>query len=172
MRWLRVALIAVGVAFGILGVIFLIPELPRQKDVVTFGLWFLAPPILSDAVLMPAVAVLGWVSGRVLPTWLRLPVLVALVVSAAMIAVGLPFVGRPGLRPDNPSLLDRNYFAGLLIYLAIIWVVALGWAAVRWFQNRSETGHSAAETSGAAVSGSADSPAADAPATGSGPALA
>lgn len=157
MRWLRVVLIVLGVGFGVLGVIFLIPALPHQKDVVTFGLWFLAPPILSDALLMPAVAVVGWVSGRVLPGWLRLPVVVALVVSAAMTAVGLPFLGRPGLRPDNPSLLDRNYVAGLLVYLAIIWIAALGWAAVRWARSRSGTDESTAadsDATGSAVTGS------------------
>jgi hypothetical protein len=39
--------------------------------------------------------------------------------------VAWPFVRGYGRQPGNPSLLPRNYAAGLAAYLAAIWTVAL-----------------------------------------------
>jgi hypothetical protein len=39
--------------------------------------------------------------------------------------VAFPFLTGLGRRPDNPSLLDRNYWAGSLALVAIIWGVPL-----------------------------------------------
>lgn len=137
MRLTRILLILAGIALGVLGVLSLVPALPRREDLVTFAVWFLGPPVLSDAVLMPAVAVIGWATARFLPAWLRTPALTAVLLSAALIAVGLPFFGRPGLRPDNPSLLDRNYLGGTLAYLALVWLATAGWALLRRRRSRS-----------------------------------
>ncbi|MBT0566371.1 hypothetical protein [Williamsia sp. CHRR-6] len=131
MMWIRgaLALLAAGLAW--VGVSALLDALPRRADVITFGLWFLVPPVLSDLVLMPTVAVVGWVLHRFAAPWLRTPLIVALVGSAALIAVAAPFLTRPGLRPDNPTLLDRNYPLGVAVTVAVIWASAGVWALVR-----------------------------------------
>ena len=45
--------------------------------------------------------------------------------SAVLAVVAWPFVRGYGRQPGNPSLLPRNYAAGLVVYLAAIWTVAL-----------------------------------------------
>lgn len=126
----RAVLIAFGVGLGIVGLINLIGTLSRTVDWISFAEFFLLPPILSDALIMPAVAVVGWLILR-LPHPARGPAVVGLVISLALLAVGGPFLGRPGLRADNPTLLNRDYPTGVAIYLAILWIGMLGWWLVR-----------------------------------------
>ncbi len=39
--------------------------------------------------------------------------------------VAVPFLTGLGRRPDNPSLLDRNYWAGYLALVAAVWGLPL-----------------------------------------------
>lgn len=128
---IRAVLILFGLVAVLVGAQALIPAVPRSSDKVTFLAWFLAPAVLSDALLMPLAAVLGWTAARWLPLWLRTPAVAGVILSTAMFAIALPFLGRPGLRPDNPSLLDRNYALGFAALLAVIWAGMLGWALLR-----------------------------------------
>lgn len=128
---IRAILIFAGMAFGAGGIYALVPAVPRISDKITFVAWFFTPAVLSDAVLMPSIAVLGWAVGRWLPRWLRAPAVAGFVLSGGMLAIALPFLGRPGLRPDNPSLLDRNYLLGFVVLIAVIWAGVLGWALLR-----------------------------------------
>lgn len=128
---IRALLLLLGVVGAVIGVFDLVSAVPHPADKITFLAWFLTPAVLSDALLMPIAAVIGVAAGRLLPRWLRSPVVAGVVLSAAMFAIALPFLGRPGLRPDNPSLLNRNYPLGFLTVLAIIWAGVLGWALLR-----------------------------------------
>ena len=51
-----------------------------------------------------------------------MPVAAALVVLGATTLLAVPVLGRFGARPDNPTLLDRDYPAG---WLALAGVVVL-----------------------------------------------
>ncbi|WP_353650059.1 hypothetical protein ABLG96_03650 [Nakamurella sp. A5-74] len=126
----RIVLVAVGIGLGVIGLLELIDALAGPADWFSFGKWFLIPPILSDAVIMPAVAVVGWLVLR-LPFAARGPAVVGGVISVALLFVGAPFLTRPGLRLDNPTLLDRDYPTGFLVYLVILWAAMLGWWLVR-----------------------------------------
>lgn len=128
---LRGLLIGGGLAAVLVGALHLL-ERPRD-EIISAALWFLVPPVLSDLVVLPAVAVLGWATTTTLAPWVRLPVQVAGLLSGALLAVAVPFLQRPGLRPDNPTLLNRNYLAGFLIYVAVILVASAAWA---WRRNR------------------------------------
>ncbi|MDQ2845813.1 MAG: hypothetical protein M3Y77_05575 [Actinomycetota bacterium] len=128
---IRALLIFAGLAFGAIGLYALVPAVPRISDKITFVAWFFTPAVLSDAALMPTIAVLGWAAGRWLPLWLRVPAVAGAILSAASLAIALPFLSKPGLRPDNPSLLDRNYLLGFALILALIWVIMSGWALLR-----------------------------------------
>jgi hypothetical protein len=87
--------------------------------------WVLAGALVHDLLWLPIVAVVGLALSRA--TRGRLPRVIrwALVTSAVLAAVAWPFVRGYGRRPGNPSLLPRNYAAGLAVYLAAIWLVAL-----------------------------------------------
>lgn len=122
----RVAVALVGAALGLAGVLELVEALQGPGDWLSFARWFLIPAVVSDAVVMPAVAVVGWLVLR-LPHAARGPVVVGGVLSLSILAVAAPFLGRPGLRPDNPTLLDRDYPTGVAVYLVVIWIAVLGW---------------------------------------------
>ena len=124
-------LISGGLAAALVGVLHWL-ERPRE-EIISAAVWFLVPPVLSDLVLLPAIAVIGWVMTRTLAPWVRLPMQVAAVLSGALLAVAAPFLSRPGLRPDNPTLLNRNYLTGYLTYIAVIMALSATWA---WWRHR------------------------------------
>ena len=35
--------------------------------------------------------------------------------------LAIPVYGKPGMRPDNPTVLDRNYPLGLWVSIAVVW---------------------------------------------------
>lgn len=126
----RAALVVVGIGLAVVGLFELFDALGGPADWFSFGKWFLIPPIVSDAIVMPAVAVVGWLVLR-LPFSARGPAVVGGVISVALLAVAAPFLGRPGLRLDNPTLLDRDYPTGVAVYLVVLWVAMLGWWLIR-----------------------------------------
>jgi hypothetical protein len=46
---------------------------------------------------------------------------VAAFCSVVLVFLAIPVYGKPGMRPDNMTVLDRNYPLGLWISLAIVW---------------------------------------------------
>jgi len=126
---LRGTLVAAGLAALVFGAFNLLGQ--SLGDLISAAIWFTVPAVLSDLVLLPAIAAVGWLLTKKLSPWMRLPVQVALGMIGSLTALALPFLGKPGLRPDNPSLLDRNYPVGYGIYVAIILVAAGLWAARR-----------------------------------------
>lgn len=136
----RGALTAAGLAALVFGAFNLLGQ--PFGDLISAAIWFTVPAVLSDLVLLPAIAAVGWLLTKRLSPWIRLPVQVALGMIGSLTALALPFLGKPGLRPDNPSLLDRNYLVGYGIYVAIILVAAALWAARRWVTVGSTRGES------------------------------
>ena len=66
------------------------------------------------------VLVLVAVGGRLVPTGFRAPAVVGLVVLGTVTVVAIPVLGGMGERPDNPSLLNRNYTVGWLVLAALV----------------------------------------------------
>lgn len=86
--------------------------------------WWLGGPLIVDLMVVPIVVVVGVGVRRVVPAAWRRSVSAALALSFVLGLVALPFLTGLGRRTDNPSLLDRNYWAGYLALVAIIWGVA------------------------------------------------
>ncbi len=42
--------------------------------------------------------------------------------SVVLTLLAIPVYGKPGLRPDNPTVLDRDYVRGLWWSLAVVWL--------------------------------------------------
>lgn len=106
--------------------------LGRPGALVSVAIWFLVPVVLHDGLFAPAGITAGALGSRRLPSWLRTPVLGALLASAALVAVSasvIPVAAEK--RAANPSLLDRDYVTGLLVALAIVWGVAAAVALAR-----------------------------------------
>ncbi len=128
---LQLIMVAAGLVMIIAGAYLAVSQIGSFRELVSWGLWLLVPPLLSDLVLMPLAALAGWATWRHVPKPGRVPVLVAEFLSVVFLIVALPFLAGWGANADNPSLLDRNYVAGTAIYLTIIWAGAGAWTLLR-----------------------------------------
>jgi len=126
----RVVLGALGVALAAYGGFLL---LTRQdwSAVADTGVWLAAGVVLHDAVLTPLVLLTWAVLGRWLPPRYRGPAVVGLVVLGSLTLLSIPVLGRFGARPDNPTLLDRSYWAGWLLLAALTLVAVVAASLVR-----------------------------------------
>ncbi len=113
----------VGVAMGAFGALrFLQLDLP---DIVNAVLWLAAGVAIHDGVIAPLTIGVTVLATRVLPSRVRLRVTVALVVLVTVTVTAIPVLGRWGARPDNDTLLDRNYILGWLAFAAVVLLTTL-----------------------------------------------
>jgi hypothetical protein len=117
----RLLLGAAGIAMAVWGALLAI----QVPQIIEFGAWFLAGPILHDALLAPFVAAVGLV--------LKGPVKAGAVVSGILVLIAIPLLWQPHV-PVNPGLHDRDYLLGLAISLAVVWLVVLGLVGVKRFR--------------------------------------
>lgn len=94
----------------------------------------LGAAVVHDLLLAPVVVLAGWGVAKVVPVRARGPVQAALIVSAVVALFSVPFVRGYGKVAPNPSILPRNYGAGLAVILAAIWLTTAGAVAHRWWR--------------------------------------
>ena len=111
-------LVAVGYGASLL--------LERSEDLVHVAIWLGTGIVLHDAVIAPATSAVGVLARRILGGPLPGPVVAGAVVLATVTLAAVPVLGRFGARPDNPTLLDRDYTTGWLVVVAIVSTVVLG----------------------------------------------
>jgi hypothetical protein len=116
-----VALAALGVLAGLYGGSLL---LSRGHDLENVAVWLVGGVVVHDAVLSVLVIALAALAVRALPQPARFPAAVGFVVLGSVTLSAIPVLGRFGARPDNPTLLDRGYWAGWLV-LASLTLVAV-----------------------------------------------
>jgi len=92
-------------------------------NIVATATWLVGGVVLHDAVLAPLTIALTWLALRVLPTAVRARVAAAAVVVGTLTLVAVPVLGRPGAKPDNPTLLPRDYVQGWLLVVGLVVVV-------------------------------------------------
>jgi hypothetical protein len=127
----RVALGVAGAAAAAYGLYLLLGQpLDRAGNTV---LWAAGGVVAHDAVIAPIVVALGVLVVTRAPGWLRVPLVRLLVVLGPLTLVAVPVLGRFGARADNPTLLDRPYWAG---YLGIV-AVALALTAADALRRRA-----------------------------------
>ncbi|KMO72818.1 hypothetical protein [Mycolicibacterium chubuense] len=120
MKILRIALVVAGLAVGAYGAVLLLDQPPVV--LVRIAVWAAAAVILHDFVFAPLCAALGFAGRRLVPAAWRTPVAVAALCSVVLALLAIPVYDKPGARPDNLTVLDRDYVAGLWIALAVVWV--------------------------------------------------
>ena len=113
----RIALGALGVLAGVYGGWLV---LSRGHDLLNLVLWLAAGVVLHDGVLALVVLAVGTVAVRLLPRAARGPAVVGAVVLGTVTLVAVPVLGRFGARSDNPTLLDRDYTVGWLVFAALV----------------------------------------------------
>ena len=120
MTAVRVFLAVVGVGVGGYGALLL----SEQPPVILFRIlvWAAVAVVVHDLVFAPLCAAMGFAGRRLIPARWQSPVAVAGLCSAVLIVLAIPVYNTPGMRPDNPTVLDRNYPLGLAVALAVVWL--------------------------------------------------
>ncbi|CAM4219874.1 hypothetical protein KIPE111705_45565 [Kibdelosporangium persicum] len=123
----RLLLGAAGLVMIVWGALLAI----QVPQIVEFGAWFVAGPILHDFALAPVVGLVGLV--------LKGPVKTGAVVSGVLVLIAVPLVWQPQV-PVNPGLHDRNYWLDLAISIGVVWLVVLAAFLGRRMRRRAATG--------------------------------
>ncbi len=123
----RGVLLAAGVVVGAVGAWKLLQS--GLDNILAALRWLVGGLLAHDALLAPVTVVLVVLAARVLPWWMRAPAAAGLVVLGTVTVAAVPVLGRFGALADNPTLLDRNYTAGWLVFAAI---VVLAVAVTAW----------------------------------------
>ena len=115
----RIILVALGVVVGGYGAVLLWENPP--VIIMRILVWAVVGVVLHDLVFAPLCVALGFAGRRLVPGRWWPPVAVAALCSVVLVFLAIPVYRKPGLRPDNLTVLDRNYPLGLWISLAIVW---------------------------------------------------
>lgn len=102
-------------------------------NLVDTATWLVAGVVLHDAVLAPVTILTAVVTTRLLPAAWRAPVAAGAIVLGSVTLLAIPVLGRYGAKPDNPTLLDRDYLAG---WLAVAGLTCAGVAVAALMSTR------------------------------------
>lgn len=133
-RTLRWALVAMGVAIGGYGA-WQLWEFPTDA-LLRIAVWAAAGVIIHDFVFAPLTAALGYTSRRLIKGRWWPPVAVAAMCSITLVLLAIAVFDTPGAKPDNPSVLDRDYPLGLGVSLALVWASVPLWYAISALSRR------------------------------------
>lgn len=117
MRAVRVLLGLVGIGLAAFGVLRLLDL--GGENLRAAGTWLIGGVLLHDAVLAPATLLVWFVAVRALGRKPPGPVIVGVVVLASTTLVAVPVLGRRLARPDNATLLDRDYVTGWFVLVGL-----------------------------------------------------
>jgi hypothetical protein len=95
---------------------------PMTKDIYT---WFVGPPILDDAIVLPVAGLLSLTVARLAGTAWRWPLHFGIAATAVIVYLAITEAWRPYGFPPKPGLHDRDYVTGTLITLAVLWGVVV-----------------------------------------------
>ena len=104
------------VAFGLIGLL----SDPRAGSLSNWATFLIGGLVLHDGVFAPLVVVASLVAWWVLPRRARPVIVATAIVAGVVVLLSIPVLGRPGALPGNPSLLPRDYPAGLATALGVI----------------------------------------------------
>ena len=137
MAAIRVVLLGVGLVLAGWGMTLLWDNTPAV--LLRIAMWALIAVVLHDAVFAPLCVVIGWGGRRLLPATWWAPVAVAGLCTVVLLALAVPVFDKPGQRPDNATVLDRDYPLGLWISLTVVWAaVPIYLLAARWLPVRQD----------------------------------
>lgn len=122
--WVGLAVGGPVIAFGVAGAV----GDAASTHPAELARWVVGGALVHDLVLAPIVLGVSWLLGRLAGRRARRPALGpvrwAMATSAVLVLFAWPFVRGYGRNPGVPSLLNRDYGAGLVAYLVAVWAVA------------------------------------------------
>lgn len=128
----RLAVGAGGVGIGAFGVYQLLTL--GVPNLVATVVWLAGGVLLHDGVLAFATIAIVGAGTLLLPQRGRGPLAAAFLVLGTVTLSAVPVLGRFGARPDNPTLLDRDYVLG---WVALVVVVVIATTAAVLVRGRS-----------------------------------
>jgi hypothetical protein len=87
-------------------------------DLLDAAVWLAAGVLIHDAVVAPAVIILGALVARRLPSWAAPSVAATSLIVGSVTLALLPTLGRFGAKPDDPTLLAGRYGTWWLVLTA------------------------------------------------------
>jgi len=133
----RVTLVVLGLVVGVYGAVLVLDN--PTVIIIRIVVWALVGIVLHDLVFAPICVALGFAGRRLIPGRWWPPIALAALCSVVLVFLAVPVYGKPGIRPDNMTVLDRNYELGLWISLAIVWAcVPLYYLAMRLLPVRQD----------------------------------
>jgi hypothetical protein len=94
-------------------------------DIVNAVLFLAGGVIVHDGLLAPLTIVVLLLGTRVLPRRMRPAVTVGLVVLGTVTVTAIPVLGGFGARPDNLTVLPRNYVLGWFVFAGLVLLVTV-----------------------------------------------
>lgn len=126
----------VGVLLAGYGLFLLATDVPARLWAAV-ATWLAGGVVVHDFVLAPLVIAASWAGSRLLPAWARGPVAIGGLILGTLTVVAVPVLGGWGRRPDNPTLLDRDYVLGWSMLAGLTLIGVTGAAlAVRSIRRR------------------------------------
>jgi hypothetical protein len=129
MSVIRLLVAVIGLGLGGYGALLLWENPP--VIIIRILVWAVVGVVVHDFVFAPLCATVGWAGRRLIPAGSRAPIAVATLCSVVLVMLAVPVYGRPGMRPDNMTVLDRNYPLGLAVSLAVVWLSVLVYQVLR-----------------------------------------
>ena len=120
---LRLLLGAIGVAMGAFGLLRFLQH--DVGDIVSSVLWLAGGVVVHDGIIAPLTIGLTLVATRFLPREAWAVTTAAMVVLLTVTVTAIPVLGAFGRRPDNPTLLDRHYLLGWVVFAVVVLLVSL-----------------------------------------------
>ena len=115
----RLLIGALGVGVGLYGAYLLLSRQDRDQ-LISAAIWLASGVVLHDFVLAPLVLIAVVVGARGVPAGFKAAAVAGLVVLGTATIVAIPVLTGFGEKPDNPSLLNRHYWAGWLVLAALV----------------------------------------------------
>jgi len=115
----RAVLIILGIAIAGYGTV-LLWDFP-VVIIVRIAVWAGVGLAVHDFVFAPLCAVLGLTGRKLVRGRWWTPVTVAGLCTVVLGLLAIPVYAKPGLRPDNMTVLNRDYPLGLWVSIAIVW---------------------------------------------------
>ncbi|MGV9667682.1 hypothetical protein ACWDUL_39130 [Nocardia niigatensis] len=115
----RILLGATGVGLAAYGLDLLLKM--STPDLRSVAVWFVGVILAENLVFGPVAALAGLLGRLVLPARWWPAYAVGAFLSLTLLLIAVPVLGREGAVPGNHTILDRDYTAGLLIALALVW---------------------------------------------------
>lgn len=133
---LRALICALGVVVAAWGVWTLLTT-SRLDQLLNAALWLGGGIATHDAVIAPATILLGALLVPRLPEWARGAVAAGFIVVGTLTVAAIPVLGAWGRRPDNPTLLPRDYWLGWLLVVGSVAVVSTAAAVLSRSKGRT-----------------------------------